>query len=75
MNIYELYGRAREALENESEQHRRTIALLSQVVSGEIERSRVLVTGNTWNIIEDFAGADGTSCPPKDLQLNSRSGG
>ena len=55
--IHELYGRLAEenalvvaALENEAANHRETVDILRQVVSGEIPAERVTVDGNDWRI-------------------------
>jgi hypothetical protein len=51
MTIYELYGRVVEEREREMEAHLQTIAMLRQIVTGEVPRERVTVTETGWTLV------------------------
>ena len=48
--LYELLGRKQEKLESLDAEYTNLLALLAEVISGEVERSRVMVnlTDRTW---------------------------
>lgn len=51
-NLYEMLGRKQAELEGLNIEYNRLLAVLGQVVSGEIERGRVLVdlAARTWTV-------------------------
>lgn len=55
MTIYELYGRLMEERQREHEAHVRTIAVLRQVVAGELAPERLIVTETGWTVKPETA--------------------
>ena len=56
MELYERFGRAVEALEQEQEQHRRTIALLRGLKDGTYNLANVVVgDDNSWTLSAPMA--------------------
>ena len=48
--IHEMYGRLAQALENETEAHLRTIALLRELKEGVLDLDDVEVHGRGWSV-------------------------
>lgn len=60
MNIHELYGVLAERLENEINEHLRTVDVLRQLKAETLDIARLIVTERGWEITPEEKPVDGT---------------
>ena len=56
--IHELYGIMAENLENQKHEYEKLLEVVRMIVAGEIDGSRMVVAGNTWELKPEESAND-----------------